>query len=344
MPQTPQIEVSLKSILKASTESSPSNSPTRNSPSRRSSSAGVHFKPPDDFEETLQAVANQSVGREKLDDFITHMKNQKGQALVEWLQRIQENLNHLKPSLETFVLAILAQISWADQEKPVISAFKHFLINLISAQSYYTKPVVKMLLYSLQGPKEVPEDPKAYREAFEGAHEALRAAVRISPLAAHMAISAYCRSCMPFMATYNTHLHTNYISNLAKISQYLPDERAGLLNCIMERLVQLDAELPIGKVKLFSNWCSFYTLGGVSIWHLCAYKCSPLRQLLVLFRIFIARKISWKLLKRCYDFLKNFTGKRRVRQILYSFKFCLASFSRDFLRSIRFRTSKNSNF
>ena len=245
MPQTPQIEVSLKSILKASSESSPSSSPTR-SPARRSSNSGVHFKPPNDFEETLQGVANQSIGREKLDDFITHMKNQKGDALVEWLQRIQENLNHLKPSLETFVLAILG-ISWSDQEKPVITAFKNFLINLISAQSYYTKPVVKMLLYSMQGTKEIPEDPTVVQDAFEGAHEALRAAVRISPLAAHVAISSYSRACMPFMATFHAHVHTNYITNLLKISEYLLDERAALLNCVLERLVQLDAELPMGE-------------------------------------------------------------------------------------------------
>jgi len=246
MPQSPQIEVSLKSILKASSESSPTSSPTRSSPARRSSNSGVHFKPPNDFEETLQGVANQSIGREKLDDFITHMKNQKGDALVEWLQRIQENLNHLKPSLETFVLAILG-ISWSDQEKPVITAFKNFLINLISAQSYYTKPVVKMLLYSMQGTKEIPQDPTIVQDAFKGAHEALQAAVRISPLAAHVAISTYSRACMPFMANFHVHVHANYITNLLKISQYLPDERAALLNCVLERLVQLDAELPIGE-------------------------------------------------------------------------------------------------
>ena len=82
------------------------------------------------------------------------MKNQKGTALVEWVQKIQENLNLLKPALESFVLAILS-IPWADQERPVVTAYKHFLTNLISAQSYYTKPVVKMLLTSMLGIKEL---------------------------------------------------------------------------------------------------------------------------------------------------------------------------------------------
>ena len=124
------------------------------SPSSPRNSSGVHFEPPNNLEETLRAAVNDRLSREELDGFVTHMKNQKGQALVDWLQRIQENLNLLEPSLETFVLAVLS-ISWADQERPVITAYKHFLTNLISAQSYYTKPVVKMLLTTMLGTKEV---------------------------------------------------------------------------------------------------------------------------------------------------------------------------------------------
>ena len=109
----------------------------------------LHF-----FSDTLKAAADNNLYRDELDGFITHMKNQKGTALVEWVQKIQENLNLLKPSLESFVLAILS-IPWADQERPVVTAYKHFLTNLISAQSYYTKPVVKMLLTSMLGIKEL---------------------------------------------------------------------------------------------------------------------------------------------------------------------------------------------
>ena len=61
------------------------------------------------FSDTLKAAANENVCRDELDGFITHMKNQKGQALVEWVQKIQENLSLLKPSLEPFVLAILGK-------------------------------------------------------------------------------------------------------------------------------------------------------------------------------------------------------------------------------------------
>ena len=130
----------LKSILK--TPNSPRNS------------SGVHFEPPRDLSDTLRAAANDNLVRDELDGFITHMKNQKGTALVEWVLKIRENLNLLTPSLESFVLAILS-IPWIDQERPVVTAYKHFLTNLISAQSYFLKPVVKMLLSSMLGNKDL---------------------------------------------------------------------------------------------------------------------------------------------------------------------------------------------
>ena len=130
----------LKSILK--TPNSPRNS------------SGVHFEPPRDLSDTLRAAANDNLVRDELDGFITHMKNQKGTALVEWVLKIQENLNLLTPSLESFVLAILS-IPWIDQERHVVTAYKHFLTNLISAQSYFLKPVVKMLLSLMLGNKDL---------------------------------------------------------------------------------------------------------------------------------------------------------------------------------------------
>jgi len=213
-------------------------------PSTPKSSGGVHFGPPIDLEQTLlKAASDEPLYRNELEGFITHMKNQKGHALVEWMQKIQENLALLKPSLESFVLAIL-NIPWADQERPVVNAYKHFLTNLISAQSYYTKPVVKMLLSAMLGSRDQQENTE---EAFENVHEALRSVIRVSPLAANNAILYYGKNCMPFMVTPLTHTHTNYIRNMLKMTEYFPEERIAILTLIIDRLVQLDANLPIGE-------------------------------------------------------------------------------------------------
>ena len=49
----------------------------------------------------------------------------------------------LKPKMENFVLALL-NIGWADQDVEVVSAYREFLVNLVTAQGYYTKPVFKV--------------------------------------------------------------------------------------------------------------------------------------------------------------------------------------------------------
>ena len=49
----------------------------------------------------------------------------------------------LKPKMENFVLALL-RIGWADQETNVVIAYREFLVNLVTAQGYYTKPVMKV--------------------------------------------------------------------------------------------------------------------------------------------------------------------------------------------------------
>ena len=59
--------------------------------------------------------------------------------------QIQQNVSILKPRMEDFVLALL-RIRWSDQDKPVVTAYRDFLVNLVTAQIYFTKPVVKMLV------------------------------------------------------------------------------------------------------------------------------------------------------------------------------------------------------
>ena len=56
----------------------------------------------------------------------------------------------LKPKLENFVITLL-KIAWANQDPPVVAAYRNFLANLVSAQGYYVKPVVRMLISNFIG-------------------------------------------------------------------------------------------------------------------------------------------------------------------------------------------------
>ena len=157
-----------------------------------------------------------------------------------------ENLALLKPKLEPFVLATL-DIHWADKDKPIVAAFTHYLTNLLTAQTFYTKPIMMMLLRHLQGSNRLGEDDDATKErVFSNVHEVIKAALEVSPLNARSALLDYARECMPFMLTMDEASHTAYLKNLMEISFYVryDEDRQRLTTLVVDRLVQLDAYLP----------------------------------------------------------------------------------------------------
>lgn len=210
------------------------------------SRTGVHFSAPSDLPELL-ALNN----RTQLDGLITHLKNQRGPALVDWLHKIQENLAVLKPKMEFFVLALL-NIGWTDQDEDTVTAYNNFLANLVTAQTYYTKPVVKMLVSNFIGVKnreQLEMKAKMVEEEktiFKHTHEALKCVLKVSPLATKTALLTYCKSCQPYVLTRDTRAHTCYIENLLQLTTYLDQiETKAILKIVIERLLQLDANLPL---------------------------------------------------------------------------------------------------
>ncbi len=243
---TPTPSPPIKGILRR--PSTGGRTPTGESPRGLGSPSrvGVHFEPPEDLDNLLQNAADQTLTSEQLDKLLTSALTTatSGPALVAWLQKVQENLSVLKPSLESFVMAIL-KIAWADQDRAVVVAYRNFLVNLISAQTYYTKPVIKMLMSNLLGSSFANSEQEV--NSFDNIHEAIRAVVATSPLASRHAIMVYGKSCLPYILTKDSKSHTNYIANLLKITTYLQEDRVAIFQLIIDRLVQLDAHLPIGQ-------------------------------------------------------------------------------------------------
>ena len=68
----------------------------------------------------------------------------------------------------------------------------------------------------------------------------------------------YIRECQPYALTTDVHLHTNYIQNILRVTEYIEsdeDARTVILSILTERLVQLDAHIDKSdedEVKLCS--------------------------------------------------------------------------------------------
>eukprot|EP00095_Tigriopus_kingsejongensis_P012063 maker-scaffold60_size442463-snap-gene-0.26 protein:Tk12063 transcript:maker-scaffold60_size442463-snap-gene-0.26-mRNA-1 annotation:"hypothetical protein CAPTEDRAFT_221291" len=230
-----------------SNPSSPSGGILKRSGSRDGSPrrSGVHFEPPPNLREILIKYNEGANNVSELEGFITHMRNQCGTALIAWLQVLQENIVLLKPKLEHFVLSTL-YIPWIGQGRPVVTAFKHFLTNLVSAHSFYIKPITQMLLKNFAAKAKTPTEMEWDQLVFSNTHEALQGLLEVSPLGAKQAITMYAKVCMPYMLIRSSNAHTRYIENILKMTRYLDkdEERMTIWRVVIDRLVQLDAYLP----------------------------------------------------------------------------------------------------
>ena len=231
------------------------------SPKAGRRASGVHFAPPHDLKGVLARyyAGEDRAGVEKaLDEYAT--RNLQGPALVAWLQDLVENVVSLKPELEAFVTRFL-RVQWVAQDAAVVGAFRHFLANLVSAHGHYTRHVMLMLVQNLAGKARNEADLDLEAKAFDNVHGTIQKMLELSPLGAKSLLLQLAKESMPKMFTYHEdqaferHSHTKYIENLTRIISYLDksEDRVFLLRIIVDRLVQLDAYLPMPTAKGVNN-------------------------------------------------------------------------------------------
>ena len=230
------------------------------------SGSGVHFAAPENLVELLCKAATQKMDgaetkktSDELEGLLTHLRNARGDILIDWIKKIQKNVPILKPKMEHFVLSLL-RIGWADQSEEVGLVYKEFLENLVTAQSYYTKPAMKMLLGNLSGianraafdsPDGNASLDSVEELVFNNSHSSIRAILEVVPLAGRNALLNYVRECLPYILTPDTLSHTNYVRNLLRIADYVGQTEDGgriaILGVLTERFVLLDAQIDMNS-------------------------------------------------------------------------------------------------
>jgi hypothetical protein len=64
------------------------------------------------------------------------------------LKQVNDSISLLSPKVEAFVDALL-HISWTARQQPILDEYLTFLQTLVSAHTFYCKPVVRMLVSHL---------------------------------------------------------------------------------------------------------------------------------------------------------------------------------------------------
>ena len=108
-PRTPSILKKTPSLRKVATPVS--KSPVGGMGSPNGKALGVHFAAPSNLGEILKRASDKDKIDQKanieLEGIITHIRNQRGPALIDLLQQIQQNVAILKPRMEKFVVELL---------------------------------------------------------------------------------------------------------------------------------------------------------------------------------------------------------------------------------------------
>uniref|UniRef100_A0A0N8E1Q1 RNA polymerase I-specific transcription initiation factor RRN3 n=1 Tax=Daphnia magna TaxID=35525 RepID=A0A0N8E1Q1_9CRUS len=151
------------------------------------------------------------------------------------LQQVNNAISLLVPKVEQFVYALL-NISWTSRPPAVLDEYLSFVQTLVSAHTYYCKPVVKMLVSNLT---LNPDTELATRHA----HDLLRRILELIPLSQRIVLDSL-NDCFPYIGSGCTE-QVNYVRNLLMFAEYHVTARSYILNIITGRMIKLDSRVPI---------------------------------------------------------------------------------------------------
>lgn len=233
-----------KRKLEAVTEASPSKKlagilKTEKTPAKVNNKS-VTFPPPDELGETLKLLAKGQLDEGEVSLIIGLLENVRGPSLVMWLDAFQANITvlgrHKSDVIDGLVMELL-KLKWADQGQGVVRAYKSFIVNLVSANTRYTRAAIKSLIGNFKGGVRESDS-----DVFKNTHDVLKGLLSVSPVGARDEILEQINLRFPFykQAAYR---QVCYISAVVEMSGYVADSRMQVLCMLMEKLIKLDANL-----------------------------------------------------------------------------------------------------
>lgn len=136
---------------------------------------------------------------------------------------------------------------WAVCADKTVEEFIEFLTSLVSAQTYYLRACLRMIVklflpgVSKDGHLKT-EDSEDLDKKFCHAHEALQAVLEVVPVVPQFLIPVLSEN-FPYMKK-PTIFQASYVKNLLQITKYLPDLRSKILELVIDNLITIDVEIP----------------------------------------------------------------------------------------------------
>ncbi|KAI4887689.1 hypothetical protein NFI96_005899, partial [Prochilodus magdalenae] len=172
----------------------------------------------------------------------------KDAQIINWLQEFRTCITQLGKDHEQLIYCAL-RLPWLDRSPAVVEEYLAFLGNLISAQTVYLRPCLKMLISNLT-PKRIKiqegnvdisdsdDDDENLPRIFDLCHQALQMVARYVPSTSRFLMPILTDN-FPFVQKSSRTLEC-YVHNLLRITVYIPTLRKDVLELIISKMLMLD--------------------------------------------------------------------------------------------------------
>ena len=182
------------------------------------------------YNEVLKIVTSGRVFEHNFEDCIESFR-----SCVSFLNREHEIL----------VGAVL-KVDWVSKKPQVVEAYINFLTELVSAQTFYLRGCLKMLLQKFLPTVNLTNNLDEMKLSdfdyeMDNVHRAIFALVSIVPTAPRHLLNKL-GDLFPYTGKHQVFLQF-YITNLFRITQYMPTVQENVLEIVIDNLLKLDCQI-----------------------------------------------------------------------------------------------------
>uniref|UniRef100_A0A7N6AFJ6 RRN3 homolog, RNA polymerase I transcription factor n=1 Tax=Anabas testudineus TaxID=64144 RepID=A0A7N6AFJ6_ANATE len=167
----------------------------------------------------------------------------KDAQIINWLQEFRSCVTQLNKDHEQLIYTIL-RIPWVGRSQAVVEEYMAFLSNLVSAQTVYLCPCLKMVVSHFT-PSMFPllDLPKSFSQC----HQALQLITRYVPSTSRF-LMPILQENFPFIQKSSRTLEC-YVHNLLRVTVYIPSIRRDVLELIIGRMLKLDVSVSRSDIE-----------------------------------------------------------------------------------------------
>ncbi|KAK0051039.1 RNA polymerase I-specific transcription initiation factor RRN3 [Biomphalaria pfeifferi] len=173
-------------------------------------------------------------------------KEEKADVVIKLLGDLEQHVTLLTQDYQSLVYLIMG-MDWLDRGPELITAYKAFILNLVSAQTFYLKPLVRKLVKSFVPDLTVLSVPES--ESYESirqklANDLMHIHSLLNSLSQLVPVTQLLLG--PILEEYFPYINKGvlffeyYTRGLLTVSQYMPALRLQILELLIKNMLKLD--------------------------------------------------------------------------------------------------------